>query len=348
MEAVWYLLIALMLVAYVVLDGFDFGAGIVHQFVARTDGERKQVFATIGPVWDGNEVWLIAAGGTTFYAFPQAYATGFSGFYLPLMMVLWLIMFRGLSIEFRSKEEAPLWRSFWDGAFSVSSLLMAGVLGIALGNLIRGVPVDGAGWFSGPLFTNFLPGPHPGVLDWFTVLVGIFAATTLSMHGALYLVWKAEGPVNERSKDIVRRLLPLVAALMAAVTAATLTVQPVIAHAVATRPIIWILPVLAIAALASVPIQLKKGRELPAFLGSVLYIVFLLGATAASAWPNILISTLNAAYTLTAQKAANEQHTLQTGAIWWTMAIILAIGYFIYLFNSFRGKIAVDADYHGH
>jgi len=348
MEALWYLLIALMLVTYVVLDGFDFGAGIVHQIVAKTDGERKQVFATIGPVWDGNEVWLLAAGGTTFYAFPQAYATGFSGFYLPLMLVLWLIMFRGLSIEFRSKEESPLWRSFWDGAFSISSLLMAGILGAAMGNLIRGVPIDQTGWFSGPLFTNFLLGSHPGVLDWFTVLVGIFAASLLALHGALYLVWKAEGPVNERSKKIVRRLVPIVGVLMVLVTAATLYVQPIITHALMSRPIIWLLPVLAIAALVSIPIQLNKGRELPAFLGSAAFIVSLLGATAAAAWPNILISTLSPDYTLTAQKAANEQHTLQTGAIWWTMAMVLAIGYFIYLFHSFRGKVAVNSDYHDH
>src|SRR5437868_13328450 len=136
-EAVWFIVIAGMLSVYVVLDGFDFGAGILHLFVAKTDEERRTVFATIGPIWDGNEVWLIASGGIIVFAFPRAYAAGFSGFYLPLMMVLWLLILRGLAIEFRSKEENPLWRSFWDGTFAFSSTLMAIVLGAALGNLIR-------------------------------------------------------------------------------------------------------------------------------------------------------------------------------------------------------------------
>jgi cytochrome d ubiquinol oxidase subunit II len=348
MEAVWYLLIALMLVAYVVLDGFDFGAGIMHQFVAKTDGERRQVFGAIGPVWDGNEVWLLAAGGITVYAFPVAYATGFSGFYLPLMMALWLLILRGLSIEFRSKEEAPLWRSFWDGAFSLSSTLMAVLLGAAFGNLIRGVPIDSHGWFTGPLFTNFIPGPHPGVLDWFTVLVGVFSTVTLALHGALYLVWKTDGPVHDRSAAIAGKLVYAVAALMVLVTVAMLFVQPVIKEALLGRPVILALPVIGLGGLVSIVVQLRKKRDLPAFLGSVVYITSLLGATAAAAWPNILISTLNPEYTLTAQKAANEQHTLQIGAIWWSIAIILAIGYFVYLFHSFRGKVSANSDHYGH
>src|SRR5947209_3824924 len=140
METLWYAILAGMLTVYVVLDGFDFGAGILHLFVARTDEERRTVLAAIGPVWDGNEVWLIASGGMLVYAFPRAYAGGFSGFYLPLMMALWLLILRGLSIEFRSLEPIPLWRSFWDGVFFFSSTLMAIVLGAALGNVIRGVP----------------------------------------------------------------------------------------------------------------------------------------------------------------------------------------------------------------
>ena len=144
MGTIWYILIALMLATYVVLDGFDFGAGIVHLLVARNDDERRTVLASIGPVWDGNEVWLIAVGGVIVFAFPRAYACGFSGFYLPLMMVLWLLILRGLSVEFRSREANPLWRSFWDGGFFVSSALMAIVLGAALGNLIRGVRIGPA------------------------------------------------------------------------------------------------------------------------------------------------------------------------------------------------------------
>ena len=154
MASTWYFLIAFMLTTYAVLDGFDFGAGILHLFVAKTDAERRAVLAAIGPVWDGNEVWLIASGGVLVFAFPRAYAVAFSGLYLPLMMVLWLLVLRGLAIEFRSKVDHPLWRAAFDGIFAFASTVMAVVLGVALGNLVRGVPVDETGWFSEDLFTN--------------------------------------------------------------------------------------------------------------------------------------------------------------------------------------------------
>src|SRR5437660_4669743 len=173
MEALWFAIVSAMLAIYVVLDGFDFGVGIVHRFVGRTDAERRTVLAAIGPVWDGNEVWLVAAGGVLFMAFPRTYATAFSGFYLALMIVLWLLILRGVAIEFRSHQENPLWREFWDTTFSVSSTLMGVILGTALGNVVRGVPLDETGYFAIPLFTNFLPGRCPGVFDWYTTLAGL-------------------------------------------------------------------------------------------------------------------------------------------------------------------------------
>src|SRR6516165_2864184 len=158
MGITWFWLVAIMLTVYVLLDGFDLGAGAIHLLVAKTDQERREVFASIGPVWDGNEVWLLAAGGTLYFAFPALYASGFSGFYLPLMMVLWLLILRGISIEFRSKEANPLWQTFWDSTFSASSFMMAVVLGAALGNVIRGLPLRADGYFEGALFTDFTPG----------------------------------------------------------------------------------------------------------------------------------------------------------------------------------------------
>src|SRR5215213_9941829 len=180
MESVWYIIIAVMLSVYVVLDGFDFGVGILHLFVAKTDPERRTVFASIGPVWDGNEVWLIASGGVLVYAFPRAYAAGFSGFYLPLMLVLWLLILRGVSIEFRSQEKNALWRAFWDATFALSSGCMAIVLGVALGNVLRGVPLDASGYFHVPFFNQFFGGGPAGALDWYTVLVGVFAFLVLA------------------------------------------------------------------------------------------------------------------------------------------------------------------------
>src|SRR5689334_15127039 len=196
MATAWFFLISVMLAVYVVLDGFDFGAGILHLFVAKSDAERRTVLAAIGPVWDGNEVWLLASGGVLVYAFPRAYAAGFSGFYMPLMWVLWLLILRGLSIEFRSHEPNALWRSFWDGTLFFASTLMAIVLGAALGNVIRGVPLNAEGYFSGPLFTDFQIGRNPGVLDWYTVAMGIFTLCVLAGHGALFLVWKTAGEVQ--------------------------------------------------------------------------------------------------------------------------------------------------------
>src|SRR5512146_3513302 len=173
METLWYIIVALMLATYVVLDGFDLGAGIIYLIVGRTPAERKAVLHTIGPVWDGNEVWLLAAGGTLYFAFPLLYASSFSGFYLPLMMVLWLLMLRGIAIEFRSHVESAIWKPFWDAIFCGASALLALFFGAALGNVIRGVPLDASGYFFEPLWTDFRLGKETGILDWYTVLVGL-------------------------------------------------------------------------------------------------------------------------------------------------------------------------------
>src|SRR6516165_8867424 len=169
METLWFGVVALMIAAYVVLDGFDLGAGALHLWLAKTSAERKAVLASIGPVWDGNEVCLLAAGGTLFFAFPGLYASSFSGFYLPLMMVLWLLILRGISIEFRGHIESPVWQPFWDVVFSGSSALLAIFFGAALGNVVRGVPLDSQGSFFLSLWTDFRPGRNPGILDWYTI-----------------------------------------------------------------------------------------------------------------------------------------------------------------------------------
>ena len=181
MGTAWFCLVAAMLTTYVVLDGFDLGAGIVHLLAAKTEEERRTVLHTIGPVWDGNEVWLIAAGGTLYFAFPALYASSFSGFYLPLTIVLWLLILRGISIEFRGHVTAAIWGSFWDGTFFFSSLLLAVFFGAALGNVVRGVPLDGQGQFFEALWTNFRPFGTTGILDWYTILTGLTALFALTV-----------------------------------------------------------------------------------------------------------------------------------------------------------------------
>ena len=199
METFWYTAVTLMLALYVVLDGFDFGVGILYPFLGRSEADRESMHDAIGPVWNGNEVWLIGAGGVLFFAFPKAYAAGFSGFYLALILVLWLLMFRGLALELRSHVDHPLWRQLCDVIFSGASLLLAVVFGAALGNLIRGVPLNREGYFFVALWTDFFTGPEPGILDWFTVLMGLASVAILALHGANYLAMKTEGDLYARA-----------------------------------------------------------------------------------------------------------------------------------------------------
>ena len=207
MATIWFMIVAVMVAIYVVLDGFDLGAGAVHLFIAKDNDERRTVIRAIGPVWDGNEVWLLAAGGTLYFAFPQLYASGFSGFYLPLMMVLWLLMLRAIGIEFRTHVQERVWRGFFDTIFGVSSILLAIFFGAALGNVIRGVPLNPDGYFFEPLWTNWRVGAQNGILDWYTVMCGVVALVTLVVHGSLYLATKTEGPLNYRARKVASLLL---------------------------------------------------------------------------------------------------------------------------------------------
>jgi cytochrome d ubiquinol oxidase subunit II len=348
MEAVWFAIVTAMLAVYVVLDGFDFGVGILHRFVAKNDEDRRTVLAAIAPVWDGNEVWLVAAAGVLFMAFPRVYSAAFSGFYLALFIVLWLLILRGIAIESRSHNENPLWREFWDTIFSLSSALLAVVLGASLGNMVRGVPLDATGFFAIPLFTDFQPGEQPGIFDWYTTLVGVFALCLLAGHGALYLVWKTTGPVQVRSAVAARAIWLAVVPLWVLVTGATLWVQPGVFTNLLARPFSWGLVLLMLCGLGGVFLFLSRGRELPAFLSSSAFIVGLLAATMTGSYPNWLRSTLDPAHGLTAANSASQSYALQVGLVWWSIAIALAGGYFVYLFRSVRGKVGSGADEHGY
>src|SRR5215831_5444432 len=210
---IWFWLVAIMITGYVVLDGFDLGAGVLHLLLAKTDAERRTVIRTIGPVWDGNEVWLLAGGGTLFFAFPLLYASGFSGFYLPLMIVLWLLIFRGIGIELRMHLDSPVWRGFFDGSFAIASMLLTVFYGAALGNVLRGVPLQKDGYFFLPLWTDWNVGPQPGVLDWYTVIAALLALTALTLHGSHYVALKTSGELNLRARRIAAALWPVLVLL---------------------------------------------------------------------------------------------------------------------------------------
>jgi cytochrome d ubiquinol oxidase subunit II len=348
MDTVWFGIVTAMLGVYVVLDGFDFGVGILHRLVARTDEERRVVLAAIEPVWDGNEVWLIASGGVLFLAFPRTYAAAFSGFYLALMIVLWLLILRGVAIGFRSHQENPLWREFWDTTFSVASALMAVVLGTALGNLVRGVPLDHTGFFFLPLFTNFRPGAHPGVFDWYTALVGIFALCTIAGHGALYLVWKTGGTVQMRSDAWSRTAWLAVPPLWALATLATAWIQPEIFRNLAARPWSLIFVVVMLGGVWGVFHFRRQGRELAAFLASSAFILGMLASTMTGLYPIWLRSTIDPVDSLTVANSSAASYGLRVALYWWSIGITLVGLYFTYLFRTCRGKVDTEVELHGY
>jgi cytochrome d ubiquinol oxidase subunit II len=347
MGIVWFCLVAVMITVYVLLDGFDLGAGAIHLIVAKTDEERRQVLASIGPVWDGNEVWLIAAGGTLYFAFPALYASGFSGFYLPLMMVLWLLILRGTSIEFRNHIKSKVWDPLWDFVFSASSLLLAVFFGAALANVVRGVPLDASGYFFEPLWTNFQLGDDVGILDWYTILVGILALAVLVMHGSLWVRMKTTGPVSERAAMLARQVWWAVLVLTALVTVATFKVQPQVKENLTTWPVALILPLLAVAGLAGVQFELVKHDERKAFFASCLYIAGMLTSVVFGVFPMVLPAR-NPIYSLTVNGAKAPDYGLKVGLIWWIIGMILATGYFTFVYRSFAGKVVVEKETHGH
>ena len=338
MEMLWFWLVSVMIAIYAVMDGFDFGAGILHLFVARTTGERRQVLAAIGPWWDGNEVWLLAGGGALFLAFPKVLASGFSGFYLAMFLVLWSLVLRGISIEFRSHLEDTMWRSFWDAVFALSSALLPILLGAALGNVIRGVPVDATGYFNIPLFTGFRPSNPVGILDWYTVLMGVFVLVTLAGHGATFLAWKTDGPVQARCLKAGLPLWGLVGVLWVGTTLATAVVNPALFQGWSRAPLAWLATLIYLGGLLAVVLGLRAGKPLLAFLGSSAFILGILAASAASVWPVMLGSTLNASWSLTAHNASSAGAGLRKGFVWWILGFPLVLGYFTMLFRRFSGK----------
>jgi cytochrome bd ubiquinol oxidase subunit II len=347
MGTLWFCLVAVMIALYVLLDGFDLGAGAIHLVVAKTDDERRQVLASIGPVWDGNEVWLLAAGGTLYFAFPALYAGGFSGFYLPLMMVLWLLILRGISIEFRNHIHSAVWEPLWDVLFCASSLLLAVFFGAALGNVMRGVPLDASGYFFEPLWTNFRPGEQPGILDWYTILVGVLALLALVMHGGLWVRMKTSGPVSERAGKLAARSWFGVLALTAVVTAVTFRIQPQVLLNLKTWPWGFVFPALAVAGLAGVAFELIRKDEKKAFLASCAYLTGMLTSAVFGVYPMVLPAR-NPVYSMTVASAKAGDYGLKIGLVWWVIGMVLATGYFRFVYRSFAGKVPVSGKGHGY
>jgi cytochrome d ubiquinol oxidase subunit II len=338
MASLWFWIVAAMVAVYVVLDGFDLGAGAIYLVAAKTNDERRRVLRAIGPVWDGNEVWLLAAGGTLYFAFPQLYASSFSGFYLPLMMVLWLLILRGISIEFRAHIENALWQNFFDVIFSVSSILLAVFFGAALGNVVRGVPLDASGYFFEPLWTDFKLGSQIGILDWYTVLVGVLALMTLTAHGSYYVALKTDGDLGRRAQRLALLCWPVQFFLTFSALAATWFIRPGIMTNYRKHMIGLLVPVVVVSSLAVMLWANRKGKEKLAFIASSLYIAFMLVGAAFALYP-VVLPARDHQYNLTILNTAAGSHGLSVGLAWWTFGAVLAFAYFVFVYRMFRGKV---------
>jgi cytochrome d ubiquinol oxidase subunit II len=339
MGFLWFWLVAVMIVGYVVLDGFDLGVGVLHLFLVRTEQERRASLRSIGPVWDGNEVWLLAGGGTLYFAFPLLYASAFSGFYLPLMIVLWLLVLRGVSLELRNHIDVGVWRALLDGVFGLASALLAIFYGAALANVLRGVPLRADGYFFLPLWTNWQPGQSPGILDWYTVIGGLVAIVALTLHGALWLSIKISGDLAERARAIVRPLWILLVLLTAVSLVATIHVRPASLHNYSAYPFTYIVPAGVIASLIAIFLWNKAAHPVKAFVASCLYLFFMLAGACWGVYPTLLPATTGAELDITLSRAISGPHTLAVGLVWWTFGMALALGYVIFVYSRFKGKV---------
>jgi len=348
MEILWFSIVAFMITMYVILDGFDLGAGIIHLIAARTNAERRTVLNAIGPVWDGNEVWLLAAGGTLYFAFPLLYASSFSGFYLPLMIVLWLLILRALGIELRHQAHHPLWASFWDATFSVSSVLLAVFFGAALGNVVRGVPLGSDRYFFAPLWTSFSVQSDAGILDWFTVTMGLVSLCTLTMHGSTFIAAKTDGPVHDRALRITTWSWWGTVAISLVALAASGTVRTGLWDNFSHHPWGYVFPLLGAFGLVGVRSFSRRRNDRGAFACSAMFIAGMLASTAFGMFPDVLPSSGDPALSLTVYNTITQEYGLTVGIIWWVVGLALAAGYFRFLFRTFRGKVALPAEGEGY
>jgi len=332
LNTIWFALVGVLLTGYVVLDGFDFGVGMLHLLVAKRDEERRVLLNAIGPVWDGNEVWLLTGGGALFAAFPNVYATVFSGFYLALMALLCALIFRAVAIECRSKHDAPGWRACWDAAFAGGSTVAALLLGVAMGNLARGVPIAADGEFAG----SFL-----GLLNPYSLAMGVTTVVLFALHGALYLVLKTEGELQARVRRWVAPLGAVFGVCFVGVTLATAYGAPRLIEAFERAP--WLNAVLAalVAAILAIPLATKRGKAFVAFLASSTTIAGLMVLFAVGSYPVLVFSNPSPVHSLTAFNAASSPKTL---AVMLTIALIgmpLVIGYTAFIYRIFRGKVKI-------
>jgi len=334
LNTIWFLLFGVLIVGYAILDGFDLGVGVLYLF-ARDEHERRVYLNAIGPVWDGNEVWLLTAGGALFAAFPIVYATVFSAFYLALMLVVVALIARAVSFEFRGKLAGSGWRRLWDLCFALGSLAAAVLFGVAVGNVIRGIPIDDGGNFTG----SFL-----GLLNPYAVLLGLVSLSMFTMQGAAYLCLKTEGDLLERTKRWVVKSWSAFAVLYAVATAASIFAAPHLFAGVGGNPLFWLFLVLLIVAVVSVPLFGGRAKYGRAFLASSLTTLSMIALAAIGMFPRLVVSSTNLADSLTIYNAASTPRTHTVMLVIALIGMPLVLVYTAYVYSVFKGKVVLTED----
>lgn len=333
LAAIWFVLVGVLFTGYAVLDGFDLGVGTLHLFV-RKDEHRRLFLNSIGPVWDGNEVWLVTGGGALFAAFPEVYATVFSGFYIPFMALLVALIFRAVAIEFRSKEPWPWWRAMWDGAFAVASVLAAFLIGVAMGNVVRGVPIGPDREFQG----TFL-----GMLNPYALFFGVTTVALFAMHGAIYLAMKNEGELQAIVRSWIPRLIGIFLACYMIFNMITLIYCGHVLETVRARP--WVLAVAlsGVLLVLNIPREIHKGREFLAFLSSCGGMVAMMATFGLTFFPVMLYSHPHPEHSLTIYNAASSPKTLGIMLLIAVLGVPLVLAYTASIYYIFRGKTRLDS-----
>lgn len=334
LNIIWFLLVGVLFTGYAILDGFDLGIGSLHLFT-KTDQERRLMINSIGPVWDGNEVWLVTGGGALFAAFPEVYATVFSGFYLAFMFLLFALIFRAVAIEFRSKQPAKWWRSFWDVSFSVSSVLSGFLIGVALGNIAWGIALGPDKEFAGGFFSLL----HP-----YALLMGLTAVALFMMHGAIYGVMKTEGELHDKLRRWVKNAIIFFVLCYVLITMATLLYVKHMAAPFEKHPWLFFVPIMSLLAIANVPRQIYHGRDFRAFLSSSAAVAFLMALFGIGIFPNLVLSNPHPEYSLTIYNAASSPKTLKIMLIIACLGFPLVLAYTSVIYWVFRGKVKLDAN----
>jgi cytochrome d ubiquinol oxidase subunit II len=332
LNTVWFVLIGVLLSGYAILDGFDLGVGALHLFT-KTDHDRRIMINSIGPVWDGNEVWLVTGGGALFAAFPDVYATSFSGFYLAFMLLLFALIFRATAIEFRSKRPSQRWRKAWDVSFSVSSIVSSLLIGVALGNVVQGIPLTADGEYMGGLL---------GLLRPFPLVVGITTVALFAMHGAIYVVMKTEGELQEQVRGWIPRLIALFVVCYLVTTGLTLIFFPHMTTVLLDQPILFVVPLLNVLVVANIPREVHHGRDFRAFLSSCAAMALLMALFGIGMYPDMIYSSPIPEYSLNIYNAASSAKTHQIMLIIAIIGMPIVLAYTVSIYWIFRGKVKLD------